>query len=853
MKNWLRSLSIIGVSACCLLGSVAVFAGAPATQTVRGIPLKPDPPPSVDGQLGEWRRTPGAFQLNRPEQVTFGKDKWTSPADLSATVWLAWREKYLYLAAEVTDGRFYQTASGKEMYLGDHIELFLDLTPDADPERKGMAEGQFQIGFSPGNFRRTGDIFADLRPEAFVYIPSMRCADDVQVAASRTERGYALEAAIPWSLLGVRKAEVGMPLSLEVAISDTDSTEPAQDTMITYLTSPWRCARDRMTRCALASPDSLAPAASGQIKPGTIKPTSKSGPTAGPLPVIEPRSKFSVGYSVRLKPNGDIGIVRGRERFLLESKFSTPEPSWRKGSNRYFKFNRRIEKQPEAIIVRDTFVNLTDENLPIMQRHILRVSGLKRVWLSGFLTTSGRYIGSDPENPTTFGATVKSGIGLLPLDDVFLVHSGSFVDGERLGLADNNFVLKPKSRHTSEWAIVMADQPDYFALVNAARRLRNVNFRIDGSWAFLGFTPDWSGKMSDQQVADFIRFKSAKSLTNTGIWPPYKGMDGIASTIFPSLDHSYTKDQLARMRRIAPGVKQLCYFHCYLEQLDERWPLYQDCRTMRSDGVQADYANPQWKLFFPKQNNTFGRDMAKCVDAMLNDIGYDGIYWDEMEYSAYPYHYGEPWDGLSADIDAQTMKVVRHKTSVTLLSQPYRLALAKKIMARGPLVANGSPRTRSMMNLHFPRFTETGLISYCTKAQLYTPIALGNHILEKDDLDSYRWMLQALDYGCVYYWYHPAIRPTHIHLTEYMFPITPMELHKGYIIGKERIVTKKSGLYGWGDKSEHEVHVFDDAGKEVPGFKSPTITRNGKTYTELRIADGWSAAIIRRANTKGAQ
>ena len=49
-----------------------------------------------------------------------------------------------------------------------------------------------------------------------------------------------------------------------------------------------------------------------------------------------------------------------------------------------------------------------------------------------------------------------------------------------------------------------------------------------------------------------------------------------------------------------------------------------------------------------------------------------------------------------------------------------------------------------------------------------------------------------------------------------MFPITPVELHEGYIIGQERIVTNRSGLFGWGDDSRHEVHVFDDQGREVP-------------------------------------
>ena len=109
-------------------------------------------------------------------------------------------------------------------------------------------------------------------------------------------------------------------------------------------------------------------------------------------------------------------------------------------------------------------------------------------------------------------------------------------------------------------------------------------------------------------------------------------------------------------------------------------------------------------------------------------------------------------------------------------------------------------------------------------------------------------MLAALDYGCVYHWYgDQTVIPTHHHLTQYMYPITPLELHEGYIIGEERIVAKRSGLFGWGDASHHEVHVFDDTGCEVAGFDAPRVERDGKAYTELRLAEDWSAAILRVA------
>ena len=189
---------------------------------------------------------------------------------------------------------------------------------------------------------------------------------------------------------------------------------------------------------------------------------------------------------------------------------------------------------------------------------------------------------------------------------------------------------------------------------------------------------------------------------------------------------------------------------------------------------------------------------------------------------------------------------MRLKSSVTLLSQPFRKQLAERIIKRGFLQCNGAPHTRTMARLHYQCFVETAAITNCLRAVLYSPVALGDHISERTGVDAYRWMLGALDYGCLYNWYDYRVKVEYPTLASRMFPLTPVELHQGYLLGRERIVTKLSGRYGFGDKSAHEVHVFDAAGREVKGFKAPTVTVKGKTYTELRLAEDWSAAIVRK-------
>ena len=184
------------------------------------------------------------------------------------------------------------------------------------------------------------------------------------------------------------------------------------------------------------------------------------------------------------------------------------------------------------------------------------------------------------------------------------------------------------------------------------------------------------------------------------------------------------------------------------------------------------------------------------------------------------------------------------------LSYPWRLAMTRKIKKQMPmnlLMINGSfPYGREMRKEKLICFTEMAQSTNAVKVHFSTPVGLGDHFTDNTELDCYKQMLEWLDYGLLYYWYSPRAEMTHHTLTEYMFPTTPMELGKGYIIGKERILTKVSGLWGWGDNAKHEVHVFDANGWEKTDFKAPLRTVNGKTYTELRLPENYSAAIIRK-------
>jgi hypothetical protein len=564
----------------------------------------------------------------------------------------------------------------------------------------------------------------------------------------------------------------------------------------------------------------------------------------GKIPVIEPVLPTVRAYDVTRSGDAAFEVSVGGETFHVRSRFSTPDGAWQQGSCSYFRHQRRFESDLEGIRVYDTFTNLTGDMLPLMQRHECDLGeGLRKRWLAGLSPHTPDVSVSQPANPTSFAVTERAGIGLMPMNDEFQVHILNYSLGGMIGVSDNHFVLKPGGVYTAEWMIVPVPSADFWAFINAARRLRDANFTLPYQFAFLS-----ARKHDESFLKRFVEHKTPDLVCASIGYPRYKGMYA-HGTAFQHVDHDLYAEHNARMKALFPDLYTSVYFHCFIDVIDGGEDTYAAARILRPDGSQATYGRPYDKLFFPTLENRFGTDIARNIDMIWNECGADGVYWDELEYSAYQYHYGEPWDGCSGDIEPGTHKLKRLKSSVTLITQPWRVREVRRCLAHGPFIANGQPHTRTMAALKFQRFVETASISNCLRAILYSPIALGDHISERTEVDAYRWMLKALDYGCVYNWYGERVATGYPTLAAYMFPITPLELHEGSIIGEERIVTNRSGLFGWGDASGHDVHVFDSSGREVPEFDAPTVVRDGRTFTELRIAEGWSAAIVRRRAT----
>jgi hypothetical protein len=54
-------------------------------------------------------------------------------------------------------------------------------------------------------------------------------------------------------------------------------------------------------------------------------------------------------------------------------------------------------------------------------------------------------------------------------------------------------------------------------------------------------------------------------------------------------------------------------------------------------------------------------------------------------------------------------------------------------------------------------------------------------------------------------------------IAQYVFPFTPIELHAGYLLGRERVIATHSGNYGWHhERALAQIFHFDSQGKITP-------------------------------------
>jgi hypothetical protein len=176
--------------------------------------------PVIDGILDEWSQK--RYDI---KSVTYGKGEWNGSADLSGKAMFGWDEQYLYLAARIYDDIHAQNAVGEDIFLGDGIEFLLDQNVPSDFYSQTMNSDDYQLGISAGSpADMSYSDSQEVKPEAYLWYPRTLegSRDEVEIGVFYTEDGYKIEAAVPWSMLGIKPAK-GQHYGFAFSVSDNDN------------------------------------------------------------------------------------------------------------------------------------------------------------------------------------------------------------------------------------------------------------------------------------------------------------------------------------------------------------------------------------------------------------------------------------------------------------------------------------------------------------------------------------------------------------------------------------------------------------------------------------------------------
>lgn len=608
-------------------------------------------------------------------------------------------------------------------------------------------------------------------------------------------------------------------------------------------------------------------------------------------PYFEPKDYSYISYRFGVRPDGQMVIELGKSKYFVNSKFSntkggmlllgsaglnTGDQLWESAvvdkktelsycvtaENRSYRLQREIQLFPNRIQVKDTLTNLTNELMGVRFANEIYVENDTGSTIAGIFKAPNTL--NNPERPFVHTAQYNTSVGMIARDDVYRNQSvcyGVKLDKNKrcFGIKDDHLGLSPASSYTIKWELYPQNSSDYYDFINTVRLAwKTLDATIPWLCGFVYPHRVWSsnGKRLDQMSVDEMR--DWLHTNKVGVICFTVMSDEDPRPAYPieafgreyldnaELSKAYWRPIIKRLRKAKPDIKILPYLHYGHNKKEDA---LKDSRVLLEGGKHKDFTNYlgiKRHYYYATENNSFGKLIRQVFRTMLDEFGQDGIYFDEFSFgnrSVYMYDVPD-WDGYSVLIDPNTNRIIKKLTNMALITQPIRNEFMGSLKNK-TVFYNWLPTSEIDTERHLPGFIEHFNKTNYTRAHLTAPVATGG-ANAKTNADVMNEVYKFLQHGLLYFHIGNGLyAETNESILGRIYPITPMEIHQGYIIGKRKIITSRSGGFGFGDKCSINVWVYDRVGS-LKEHKEEIVEQEGKRYCILTLSPGEIAVIEKK-------
>lgn len=612
---------------------------------------------------------------------------------------------------------------------------------------------------------------------------------------------------------------------------------------------------------------------------------------------------FSSGYSYPATP-------MGRHRFTWKSDYKDSAWKTQVvgdkvvGECAAYRVTRSVKKFATHYTVSDLIENKTNAPLGIDIQNYMDIASTpapENLYLAG--QRGCLYDDSPATHPSIYLAQKKGAVGMLAEDNLLRAQLSLASSEGTSQMGTNHFGLKPHASYTVEWSIYPMKDRDYFTFVNLVRRDWKVNFTIPGSFVFgddgniiqgrdagvVSLGPWYGYATGEKYFGDDNAYKNEMlpKIANIKKYKPNTQIIGMIETnLIPIARNKFPDSEeilpLGKDGRDAGRGMYGREITAEQTQAIKNNPWW-DCMLKTDDGraIIDTYYTYDKRYFhlmvYPAPGNYQTQYMKNQIDFLMDKVGFGGIYIDQftlmgVNLTSHDRCDYSKWDGHTVNLD-DSGNITKMYYDACYEGIPARVDIIKHILAKkGLMVVNGHCVAKETRSLPFVRFAESEwnswdpiatlhdeppVIDSMAKGHLDTPVILGvrpdRFPTGKDHFTEVvmKWAIAGLKNGELYYYYASELPTSGPGAGEYgiinhMFPFTPVELHAGYLIGKERILTAKSGEFFWAHSNKPICRVFDLKGKEVK--PQVQMTRKGNGWNvNLKINDWNEAAVITSA------